>query len=215
MRKLSKYYREDSVEDIEPDLLVYLEENYLKKLPNLDASNPKLLVVFSGGSGVGKSTLSRKISDELSGLVLENDAIKYLIMQYLIGIKREDLNKQTWNYSMYLYKHLSEITNNGLVVRDGVIDWYFDRIVPIFIQNDYELFIVAYDLSRKRREELLRKRGDKATVTAERLIEIMDDQDIHSARFRDHYKPDIILNDETAFNHELVIKSLHEKLNIY
>ena len=88
MKKLSEHYRTDDVTAIDPEMSKYLDEEYLPTLDNLDAVNPKVLVVFSGGNATGKSGLSLRIGDELQGVVIENDAIKRAILRKIPDIDR-------------------------------------------------------------------------------------------------------------------------------
>lgn len=212
MNKLTPHYRNDSVNDIDPGLVDYLDKEYFNKLPNLDVKNPKLLVVFSGGNAVGKSTLSRELSKRLKALVIENDAVKKVIHNRCPDLERTDLNKLTWQYTMNLYPRLEELTSNGFVVRDGVIDWYFDRILPIFKGAGYELFVIGYDLSREESLDLVNKRGDFGLTTAKRLAIILDDHIAHIKRFRQTYTPDILLTKDSLFDYEPTIKQLKQSL---
>lgn len=210
MRKPSPHYRYDSIDDIDPKLIEYLDKAYFMKLDYLDVSNPKVLVVFSGGNAVGKSTISREIGMQFKALVIENDAIKQAIFDYMPNLERTTLNKLTWQYTMNLYPRLSQLTPNGLVVRDGIIDWYYDRILPLF--KDYNLFIVGFDLSREEAWELVDKRGDTSLTTKKRLHVILDDHLIHIKRFRQEYTPDVMLTKNTRFDFHLVADALSKKL---
>jgi len=212
MQMLSPTYRNDETEGLPEDVKTYLDEHFLKKLDNLNVFHPRMLVVFSGGNALGKTMLSQKIGQELGGLVLENDRIKMMLTEYDPAIDRETCNVLTWRYSTDLYKRLEEVTPNGLVVRDGVIDWYYDRILPKFEEKGYDLFVIAYEVSKEKRIELIRKRGDKTTVSAKRLIEMMDEHDLHSTRFRRAYMPDVVLRDENLFEHDKVIAKIQARL---
>lgn len=213
MNKLTPHYKNDIVNDIDPELVSYLDKEYFSKLPNLDIANPKLLVVFSGGNAVGKSTLSREVGKKLNALVIENDAIKKVIHDRYPDIKRTDLNKLTWQYTMDLYPRLGKLTPNGFVVRDGVIDWYFDRILPVFERAMYEIFIIGYDLSREESLNLVNRRGDVGLTTAKKLGIILDDHITHIKRFRRTHKPDVTLTKDTLFEYSPVIKQLDQKLS--
>lgn len=213
MQPISPHYRNDSSEGLDDELRQYLDENYAAKLKNIRRDNPKLLVVFSGGNAVGKSTISRLIEEQLGGLVLENDEIKRTILKYKPDCDRDELNKLTWQYSTYLYRHLQKFTTNGLIVRDGVIDWYYDRILPIFEAKNYPLFIIGFDLSREKLTELIKSRGDTPTVKEERFYTLLEDHAIHMKRFRDKFSPDIMLNDTTVFNHKMVIDRLRQRID--
>lgn len=213
MTKLSPSYREDSSEGIDPEIRAYLDKEYFYKLDNLDVKNPKLLIVFAGGNAVGKSVLSERIGRELLGVRLENDAVKRVILQkYPELIMTDALHQLVWKYTMDLYGRLGSLTQNGLVIRDGVITWYYDRILPVFLKQGYELFVVGYDLSERKSRELIEQRGDTPTTTKQRLLDLREDQRIHLERFFREYKADIVLNDETVFDHEAVILAVREKL---
>lgn len=212
MLKLSTHYRSDSEEGLDPSIQKHLDIYYLSKLQNLNSPNPKLLVVYSGGNAAGKSTLSQKISDELHGLVLENDAVRRCLLAERPELERDTLSPLVWKYTMQLYRRLDQITSNGLIVRDGVIDWYYDQILPIFVKGGYKIFIVAFDVTREKSIELVNKRGNTPTTSADRLIAILGDHEIHMNRFRNAYKPDVILNENNLYDHDLVITAIRRKL---
>lgn len=212
MTKLSPAYRNDDYSGLPDNVRRYVDEHYLQNLPNRDYPHPKLLVVFSGGNAVGKSALSQKIADELHGVVIENDAVKMHLLNYMPTIDRDALQLLTWQYTMDVYQRAGREIPNGLIVRDGVIDWYYDKILPLFERQGYELFIIEYDLSREKLIQLINDRGNKPTVSAERLINQLIDHDIHQQRFRAEYTPDVMLTDETVFDHDRVITAIRECL---
>jgi thymidylate kinase len=213
MPQLSPHYKNDDPTQLDQDTKNYLDKEYLGKLDNIHQPNPKLLVVFSGGNAMGKSTLSKKIGDRLEALVLENDAIKRCLLQRTPSLGMEELNQLTWSYTMDLYQRLEHITPNGFIVRDGIIDWYYDRILPVFQKAGYPLFIIGFDVTRQKAIELIKRRGDTPTIKEERFYKILDDHEIHMRRFRKLYKPDITLTDATIFNHDRVLNSLADYAN--
>jgi predicted kinase len=209
--QLSQHYRNDSDDGLDSNTRQYLDEHYLKHLKNLNHANPKLLVVFSGGNAMGKTTIARKIEERFHGLVLENDEVKRHLLNYTPGIGKDELNRTTWQYTINLYQRLDSVTPNGLVVRDGIIDWYYHRILPVFEEAGYPLFIIAFDVTREKATELIKRRGDTPTVKEERFYKLLDDHEIHTKRFRMLYKPDVVLSDSTIFNHNLVLDALEKK----
>jgi len=214
MSNLSPRYRNDQPDGLAPEIKAYLDQHFLPQLANLTVPHPKLLVVFAGGNAVGKSTLSERLGHDLQGLILENDLIKACLLQFdpTLAEDRDQLDVLTWQYSMDLYSRLSELTPNGLIIRDGVIHWYFDRILPLFEKQGYSLFIITYDLSREKRLQLIRARGDKPTVNVERLITIMEDHDIHMKRFAQHYPADYTFTDDNLFAYEPVVAKIRARL---
>ncbi len=214
MKRLSKHYRSDDSTGIDTKTKDYLDQHYLANLKNLNDVNSKMLVVFSGGNAVGKSTIAHKIEEELNGLVLENDAIKLTLLKFNPDYNMDDLNRTTWQYTMDLYERLDEVSSNRLIVRDGIIDWYFDRILPVFEKNGYPFFIIGFDVSRRKLIELIRKRGDTPTLSEARFYEILDEHEMHTRRFREVYTPDVTLADNSLFDYELILNKLKSKMNI-
>ena len=213
MDQLSPRYRNDAAEGLDPAMREYLDREYFAKLDYINERNPKILVVFASGNAVGKSTLAARIADELRGLRLENDAVKRTILARYPELKMtEKLHQLTWQYTMGLYQRLDQMTTNGLVIRDGIITWYYDRILPIFERQGYKLFVIGYDLSEQKMRELIAARGDTPTTTTERLNSLIVDQQIHLKRFFAHYDASIMLNDETVFDHDQVIAALRAML---
>lgn len=212
--KVSSRYKNDSVEGVDQAMREYLDEEFFSRLDYVNNKNPKLLIVFAGGNAVGKSTLSMRLSDELYGLRIENDGVKRAILKkYPELAMTDELHRITWQYTMDLYKRLDTITKNGLIIRDGIITWYYDRILPIFEERGYKIFVVGYDLSEEKMRELIRKRGDTATSTEQRFYELIEEQKIHLKRFFEQYTPDIMLNDSTVFDHGSVIAAVRDRLH--
>jgi len=212
MSQLTNHYRDDDPSGLPSDIKAYLDEAYLHKLAHLQVRQPKLLVVFSGGNAMGKTVLSRKLGAELQGLVLENDAVKECLLQRYPEMDRDARNVLTWQYTMDLYARLDTVTPNGLIIRDGLIDWYYDRILPVFQKQQYPLFIIGYDISRAKNEELIKKRGDKPTITIERMLRLIDEQQVHMGRFRAEYTPDIMLTDDNIFDHDRIVQAVRDRL---
>lgn len=214
MDKLSPLYRNDAEAGIDPELRDYLDKEFFQKLANIDETNPKVLVVFAGGNAVGKSTLSAKIAEELHGICLENDGVKRAILAIKPDLAMTDeLHNITWRYTMDLYRRLDTVTHNGLVIRDGIITWYYDRILPIFESRGYKIFIIGYDLSEEKMRQFIAARGDTATSTMERFYQLITDQKIHLKRFFKEYNADIMLDDASVFDHDKVVQALRAVVN--
>jgi hypothetical protein len=200
-------------------LRMYLDEHYLAHLPNLQIARPtKLVIIFSGGNAVGKSSLSKAIQNQLGGVILENDAVRAALLapdapQFGQTGDHRHFSGLAWTYILDLYHRLDSVTKNGLIIRDAVVDWYFDRILPVFEQQGYELFIVRFELSRQKRIELIRKRGGKDWISTERMEELLDQHDYHSARFLDRYTPNMTLHDDDLFDYQKVVNAIRAKLD--
>lgn len=207
--KLSPAYRKDEAMPVDPDLQAYLDKSYLAAQPFVRVRHSqKVIVLFAGGSSVGKSTLAQMIGEEFQALVIENDGIKRVLMDYEHALSA-DLNPLTWSYTLGLYERLDQLTPNGLIVRDGMIHWYFDRLLPIFDKLGYRTIVIHFDISRSKNTELIVRRGDTATTTAERLLSLLDDHEIHMQRFLENYQPDFTVSEKDLFDHSRLIEYLH------
>ncbi len=213
MKRLSPNYRVDAVIPISEELKNYLDTNYFFNLKNVEQKNSKLLIVFSGGNAMGKSHLSQAISEKFGALVIENDGIKRALLQFNAKFSRTELNLLTWQYTLNLYSRLDTLTTNGLIVRDGLIDWYYDRILPIFERAGYPVYVIGYDISESKARELILRRGDTPTTTQQRLLSLLVDHSIHNKRFRNKYSVDILLNDNNLFDHDSVVSILRQRLH--
>lgn len=203
----------DTPTDLDPEMREYLDAEYFRTLENLDVRNPKLLVVFAGGNGVGKSTLAEKIARELRGLWIENDAMRRAIMRK----RREsmwspELGRLLWNYAVDLFARLETLTPNGLIVRDAVVMGSYEKVLPWFLARGYELFVVGYDLSDDKMRELIVARGDTEIITVDGQLNLMEANRKNRERFFAEYAADIVLTDETVFDHDVVVEVIRGKL---
>jgi len=208
----SKFYKDDGQIIIPDDVRLYLDTRVLPELPNLNVANPKLLVVFSGGNAMGKSTISARLAKDLQALVLNNDRTRHMITTKWPDMPHDEVNRYMWQYMFELYQNLDSFTPNGLVVRDGVIDWYYDKIFPVFTERGYKIFIIAFDLSHQKRINLVKSRGDTEVAKVSNLLKMVDDHVRYEQRFRAVYTPDITLTDDTLFDHDRVVQAVQKRL---
>lgn len=209
----SKHYRDDGKISIPDHVQRYLDEHFLGKLENMDVPHPKLMVVFSGGNAMGKSSISARIAKDLQGIVLSNDVVRHMLHQYQPDMPGDEVNRYMWQYMLDLYERLDTLTPNGLVVRDGVIDWYYDKLFPIFEARGYQRFIIGFDIPRAMRAELVKKRGDTNVAKVDDLLEMLDDLIRYEKDFRKIHKPDYMLTASNLFDHDKVLTAIQKRLD--
>ena len=203
--------RNISGEAIDPELRGYLDREFFQKLDNINATNPKVLVVFAGGNAVGKSTLSAKIVKEFQGLRLNNDDIRRAIVRKFPELARtQRVNQLLWQYSMDMYDRLESMTSNGLIIRDAIITGSYEKILPQFEVRGYGLFVIGYDLSDEKLKQLIIDRGDTDIVTVQNMLNQLEFHKQNRQRFFGEYSADIMLDDESVFEHDEVVHTLQE-----
>ncbi len=203
--------RNISGEAIDPELRGYLDREFFQKLDNINATNPKVLVVFAGGNAVGKSTLSAKIAKELRGLRFNNDDIRRAIVRKFPELARtQRVNQLLWQYSMDMYDRLESMTSNGLIIRDAIITGSYEKILPQFEVRGYGLFVIGYDLSDEKLKQLIIDRGDTDIVTVQNMLNQLEFHKQNRQRFFGEYSADIMLDDESVFEHDEVVHTLQE-----
>ena len=203
--------RNISGEAIDPELRGYLDREFFQKLDNINATNPKVLVVFAGGNAVGKSTLSAKIAKELRGLRFNNDDIRRAIVRKFPELARtQRVNQLLWQYSMDMYDRLESMTSNGLIIRDAIITGSYEKILPQFEVRGYGLFVIGYDLSDEKLKQLIIDRGDTDIVTVQNMLNQLEFHKQNRQRFFGEYSADIMLDDGSVFEHDEVVHTLQE-----
>ena len=198
-------------EAISLELREYLDKEFFEKLDNINEKNPKILVVFAGGNAVGKSTLSAKIAKELRGLRFNNDDIRRAIVRKFPELARtQRVNQLLWQYSMDMYDRLESMTSNGLIIRDAIITGSYEKILPQFEVRGYGLFVIGYDLSDEKLKQLIIDRGDTDIVTVQNMLNQLEFHKQNRQRFFGEYSADIMLDDESVFEHDEVVHTLQE-----
>lgn len=203
--------RNISGEAIDPELRDYLDKEFFEKLDNINVVNPKVLVVFAGGNAVGKSTLSAKIAKELRGLRFNNDDIRRAIVRKFPELAHtQRVNELLWQYSVDMHNRLESMTSNGLIIRDAIITGSYEKILPKFEARGYRLFVIGYNLSDEKLRQLIIDRGDTDIVTVQNMLNQLEFHKQNRQRFFREYHADIMLDDESVFEHDRVVDSLRE-----
>ena len=61
------------------ELFADVFQSHLQILKHLDVANPRLLVMFSGTPGMGKTTVAKKLEDHLQAIRLSTDEARSLL----------------------------------------------------------------------------------------------------------------------------------------
>ena len=87
-------------------------DEHVKSLQYLEEIKPRLMITFSGVYGMGKTTLSKKLENQLHAIRISGDEIRPILER--CGFKGCDLNK----YTSYCIQRLLNEFNNELLIID-------------------------------------------------------------------------------------------------
>jgi len=178
---------------------------FRSRLKNTDRMNPKLMVLFSGPQGSGKTSVARILEDRCSGLRIESDAIHSLTTELLppdtSPYRRWDMAR---SYIHEIRDELAQTAINGMMILDCSIDRHADSLFDFALRYKYTSLVIAintpYDINRQR----IISRGDRSFDTTEAQLDSLERSRSDQARFLDTYRPDVMISpgqdiDEAVF----------------
>lgn len=145
-------------------------DRHLKTLSYLDESNPKIIVLFSGTPGMGKTEIAKKLEEQLHGIRISSDEVRYIMKKD--KIKDEKLLN---DYLLWSLKRLSKDTPNHLFIMDRSIDRTYDHYVNFAKNFGYELFLVRINVDKNVVEERIKQRGANVNTLLYRLNDRWDE----------------------------------------
>lgn len=183
---------------------------------NVDVSHPRLLLLFSGTPGMGKTTLSYYLENELEAIRLGADDSRAVLRKQFdtdVSSDSENYNDheiQLEEYLQYCLTKLDTESSNHLVILDRSIDGIEEQTLKLAEQLGYDTYIIRLSCQ-------------KATVE-KRLCIREDDPFIHLNRLNHWFKQyeefplelvDYTLNVEEEWEYlplDDLIDAIHEKL---
>ncbi len=160
---------ETSGAEIEKTLNEKMFERHLKKLPHINESNPKIIILFSGTTGMGKTWLASQLEDQMHGIRLSSDEVRSLCRkEYIRDEKIVD------DYLLWTMKKISKTSPNQLIILDRTIDRTPERyeMYSNFAKNfGYEIFLIRLIADKDKVAERIKSRGTQVSNLLKRLDE--------------------------------------------
>jgi len=125
-----------------------------KDLKNLERENKKFLIVFAEVPGSGKTTIAMELEKILGGIRINSIDVEK-IYQELGNVRNIEKKRE---YILWLMGKISKDFKNKLIILDKGIDRTYKEIAEWVQENEYKLFIIDLDCSRKELEKRLMKR---------------------------------------------------------
>jgi predicted kinase len=145
-------------------------ERHLEKFPYLNESNPKIIILFSAPTGMGKTWLAKQLENHLHGVRLSSDEVRALL-------KKENIRDEKIidDYILWTMKKVSNTSPNHLIILDRTIDRTDDRyeMYANFAKNfGYQIFLVRLVADKDKVKERIKSRG----ATVENLLKRLDNR---------------------------------------
>ncbi|MFI5342689.1 MAG: dual specificity protein phosphatase family protein [Chlamydiales bacterium] len=141
-------------------------EEHLQIIKNLDKSNPKLIIMFSGTPGMGKTFLAKKLEEQFHGLRISSDEVRSIFNMKKIKDKGKD-QKLLNDYLLWSVKRLNNLSPNHLIILDRSIDRTGDMYYQFAKNFGYDVFLIRLKVDRDVVEKRIKERG----TSVDNLIE--------------------------------------------
>lgn len=144
------------------DICNIIYDSHLQKLSNLDKSNKKMLFLFSGVPGSGKSFIARRLEERYHGIRINNDDIREIIINEVlpkIEGREFDVQQTLEFYLNHLLQKLPE--NNGFLILDSSIDRKLDLVLEYANQKGFKIFLIRIDLPKDIIVKQIKQRAER------------------------------------------------------
>lgn len=180
-------------------------EEQMKYLKYLDESNPRVLILFSGTPGMGKTTLAKRLEDYFHGVRINLDLLRKMMSEH--GFRYEDPLLQYLRWSML--KLLAE-TSNHLIILDSSVDRKYEICQTLAKEHGFEIYLIRLEVEREEVEKRIVSRG----TDVENLLLNMDGYWRDYEKFGETVEADFYLDNGSESNETLseLIENLTEKM---
>ena len=149
---LSKTVSQDLTEIFEQTF-----ELHKKTLAFLDVSNPKLLVLFSGTPGMGKTTVAKVLENTFQANRLSTDEARKFLSCLGFSISLAD------QYIAWCLEKINSFSPNKMFILDRSVDRTYVTYQKFAQHNNYEIILVKMFVPRSLVEERIRLRQREDT----------------------------------------------------
>jgi len=193
------------------NILKKIYQIHIKKLNNLDQKNPKIMILFSGTAGSGKSFIAKRIEEKFKGIRINNDDIRDIFRDHIApnyDLSQVDLQKLLIDYSKFLYKNISKI--NGFLILDSSMDRGFDMVEKTAETNKYKIFLIRLDLSEEILIKQIKQRIERDPEPY--LLDLARQLEQHE-KFSQRIVADYIISEQNFDRFENLFEEIDRRIN--
>lgn len=167
---------------------------YRPSILNVDVVQPKRLVVLlSGPSSSGKTTLAKQLEKHFQAIRLENDAVRRIVKNLYPEKSTGQISALIHEYMRRLRSELVDRTENGLWIIDASVDREYEMYADFALIFGFTTFLIAMVIPEDIHLDWVTNKGAYPWVTLEKAKQLMTSYRAQQDVFLATHDPDLVL----------------------
>ena len=131
--------------------LIYTEvfTKHILNINHLEKENNAIIILFSGTPGMGKTTISKILEENLSGIRICSDEVRRIFLDMHLDpgeIPKDNNLNNIEEYLIYLFHVLDNTSKNHLFILDMSCDRSYNSMKHLAEIYNYPLFVIRLQL---------------------------------------------------------------------
>lgn len=149
-------------DDYDSVLFEKIFEEHCHILKHLEKTHPKMIIMFSGTPGMGKTTVAKRLEEQFQALRISRDDIRNILRKFelSLGIVEE--------YLPWVMQKLSLVSPNHFIILDCSIDRTYPQCMELAKKHLFETFLIRMHVDKDCAIERIkaRQRQDEKALLA-------------------------------------------------
>lgn len=160
-------------------------EKHALQFSHFKESNPKIIILFSGTTGMGKTWLASQLESQFRGIRISSDDVRAILKKDNI---RDD--KLVDDYLLWTLKTLDSRSDNHFIILDRTIDRNENRheMYLNFAKNyGYQIFLIRLVADKEKVAQRIVDRGTNVASLLKRLDNRWHEYELSAQRYTPDY----------------------------